>query len=223
MRKKQKNPVQYKMVVFDFDGTLADSFPFFLETFDTLADTHGFSRVDRSQLETLRGYDAGQIMQHVGLPFWKIPRVALHFKTLMAENIERITLFNGVDQMLRLLSGQGITLAIVTSNSYDNVCAVLGPENVPLITHYECGAALFGKRSKLRRLLADSNVKRQEILYIGDEIRDINAAHGEGLAFGAVAWGYTRIDTLLARSPEMTFASVDELSEKLLGAEVLSD
>jgi phosphoglycolate phosphatase len=209
------NPVRYKFIVFDFDGTLADSFPFFLEVFDTLADTHGFRRIDRNNLKALRGFDARQMMTHVGLPPWKMPRVAMHFKALMAENVDRIVLFDGVNQMLRQLSDQRITLALLTSNSYENVQAILGPENASLIAHYECGVSLFGKGRKLRRLLAASGVQRHEVLSIGDEIRDIEAAHAEQIAFGAVAWGYTRLDTLLSRAPEMAFSSVDEIAKKL--------
>ncbi len=207
--------MKYKLLIFDFDGTLADSFPFFLEQFDTLADTHGFRRLDRGELETLRGYTVPQLMKHVGLPLWKIPRVALHFKTLMAQNIERIKLFDGMDSALRLLSQQGASLALVTSNSYENARAVLGPENASLIAHYECGASLFGKGGKLKRVLAGSGFARDEVLCIGDEIRDIEAAHGENLDCAAVAWGYTRLEALLAHAPEMSFSSVDDMMEKL--------
>jgi phosphoglycolate phosphatase len=53
---------------------------------------------------------------------------------------------------------------------------------------------------------------------VGDEVRDAKAAHAERIHFGAVAWGYTRLDALLAHAPEAVFASVDELAESLTGA-----
>jgi phosphoglycolate phosphatase len=208
--------VTYKLVIFDFDGTLADSFPFFLEVFDTLADAHGFRRIDRTDLQALRGYDARQMMKHVGLPLWKIARVARHFKTLMAQNADRIGLFEGTSSMLRALAESGATLALVTSNSFENVCAILGPENISLFSHHECGASVFGKQSKLRRVVARSGVRKDDVLYIGDELRDMEAARAEGLAFGAVMWGYTCVESLLARSPEMVFSSVGEISGMLV-------
>ena len=208
--------MRYKLLVFDFDGTLADSFPFFLEQFDTLADAHGFRRIDRRELDTLRGLEPRQLMKHVGLPMWKMPRVGLHFMSLMAQNIGRIGLFDGIGPVLRQLSQQGVKLAVVTSNSQENVQAVLGPDTASLIAYYECGASLFGKRSKLRRLLAESGVARRDVLCIGDEVRDIVAAHGEKLDFAAVAWGYNRLETLLAHSPEIVFSKVEEIPEKLV-------
>ena len=37
------------------------------------------------------------------------------------------------------------------------------------------------------------------------------------MAFGAVAWGYTNYDALLAQAPDESFSRVAELSEKLVG------
>ncbi|WP_019142332.1 HAD hydrolase-like protein [Noviherbaspirillum massiliense] len=209
--------MSYKLVVFDFDGTLADSFPFFLEVFDTLADIHGFKRLDRSRLDQLRRCDARELIRHVDMPLWKMPRVAMHFKALMADNIGRIALFDGAGEMLQRLAERGTQLAILSSNSEENVRAVLGPEHASLIHHYVCGVSLFGKHRKLRRLLADSGFARHEVLCVGDEIRDIEAARAERLAFGAVGWGYTRIEALRAHAPELVFASVDEIAEQVAG------
>ncbi|HYD78973.1 MAG TPA: HAD hydrolase-like protein [Paucimonas sp.] len=209
--------MSYQLIIFDFDGTLADSFPFFLDTVDLLADTHGFRRIDRSQLDTLRGFDAMQIIRHVGLPLWKLPRLGAHYKSLMAERAGAIPLFDGVPGMLRRLAQAGMTLGIVTSNSYDNVAAVLGADNMALISHWECGASLFGKAGKLRRLVARSGCARQAVLCVGDELRDIDAARKAGLACGAVAWGYAHAHALQARQPTMLFASIDELIDRLAG------
>ena len=72
-------------------------------------------------------------------------------------------------------------------------------------THYACGASLFGKARRLRALIRDAGVAPSETLYVGDEIRDHQAATEAGCAFGAVAWGYTRADALAARTPAHLF------------------
>jgi phosphoglycolate phosphatase len=214
--------VTYRLVIFDFDGTLADSFPFFLGVLSTLADAHGFKRFNGDDLDVLRGTDARQVIRQAGLPAWKIPAVARDFRALMAESIDRIHLFDGVGQMLHRLAGRGMQLAVVTSNSIDNVMSVLGPENTRLIAHYECGASLFGKRSKLRRLLKATGVHPAQALCIGDELRDIDAAHAESIDFGAVGWGYTKAETLKARSPKLAFARVEEIADVLLDTRSLA-
>jgi phosphoglycolate phosphatase len=208
--------MRYRLAIFDFDGTLADSFSWFLGVVNVLADEHGFRRMEEHEVEALRGQGARQIVAHMRLPAWKMPRVARHMRQLMARDAGRITLFSGVDRLLRELAGHGVRLAIVTSNSIDNVRRILGPESAALIHHYECGASMFGKRSKLRAVLRHSGIPAAEALCIGDELRDLEAARAEGIAFGAVSWGYTHPQALQAHEPEEVFGSVEEIAEKLL-------
>jgi phosphoglycolate phosphatase len=85
------------------------------------------------------------------------------------------------------------------------------------VRHYACGADLFGKRSKIREVLKEARVPPPSAISIGDEIRDIEAAAAEGIATGAVTWGYASADALRARAPTAMFHSVDELARALAG------
>jgi phosphoglycolate phosphatase len=207
----------YRLAIFDFDGTLADSFPWFRGVVNRLADEHGFRRVEDHEVETLRSHAAHELVKHLGVPLWKMPVIARHLRQLMAEDIARIPLFPGVDRMLRGLAERGVQLAIVSSNSFENVRQVLGPDNTALIRHCSCGAALFGKRSKLKDVLRDSGIPAREAICIGDEIRDLEAARAERIAFGAVSWGYTDPGSLRAHAPEEVFTSMEEILEKVGG------
>jgi phosphoglycolate phosphatase len=205
----------YRLAIFDFDGTLADSFPWFLGMVNGLADEHGFRRVEEHEIEMLRGRGAREVVGHLGVPAWKLPRIAHQMRRQMARDIGGIALFPGVDRLLRELAGRGTRLAVVTSNSIDNVRQVLGPDSAALIPHYECGASMFGKRPKLRAVLRASGVPAAEAICIGDEIRDLEAARAEGIPFGAVTWGYTNPEALRALSPEEVFASLEEILRKV--------
>ena len=207
--------MSYRLAIFDFDGTLADSFPWFLGMVNGLADAHGFRRIEEHEVETLRGLGARQVVGHLGVPAWKLPRIAHQMRRQMARDIGGIALFPGVDRLLRELAGQGIGLAVVTSNSIDNVRRVLGPDSAALIHHYECGASIFGKRPKLRAVLRASGVPAAKAICIGDEIRDFEAARAEGIPFGAVSWGYTNPEALRALAPEEMFVSLEEIPRKL--------
>jgi phosphoglycolate phosphatase len=203
--------LRYRLALFDFDGTLADSFPWFLGVVSRLADEHGFRRIEEAEIEALRGQSARQVMGALGLPAWKLPRIAHQMRREMAADIGRIGLFPGMDQVLRGLADRGIELAVVTSNSLENVRRVLGPELSELIRCYACGASMFGKRPKLRAALRHRGIPAAEAIAIGDEIRDLEAARAEGIAFGAVAWGYTRPEALRAHGPEEVFAGPEEI------------
>lgn len=203
--------MKYQLVIFDFDGTLADSFPWFGQIANSLADAYKFKRIEAHEVETLRGYSARQVIQHLGVPLWKLPFIARRMRALTANEVGSISLFAGVDRMLQRLSDEGITLALVTSNSYANVRAVLGPANAALIAHYECDVSMFGKRSRFRRVLKQTGVPPAQALCIGDEVRDIEAANKERIPFGAVTWGFTSIAALEAHGPAEVFAEVDDI------------
>ena len=208
--------MKYQLVIFDFDGTLADSFPWFAATVNQLADRHGFRRVEPDEVEALRSLDARRILARLEVPLWKVPMIAADGRRRMAEDLGRIRLFDGVTAMLRRLTERGIAIAILTSNSEENVRRVLGDENARLVAHYMCGASLFGKSAKLRRLLRQVPVPRSAVLCVGDELRDLEAARAEGLPFGAVAWGYTAADALAAAGPDELFTTPLELGDLLV-------
>jgi phosphoglycolate phosphatase len=211
--------VKYRLAIFDFDGTLADSFPFFSATFNALADRHGFARIDPAQAHALRGLGPRQMMSHVGLPSWKLPFVARDFIARMGEAIHTIRPFAGVDAALAQLADAGAALAVVSSNGYDNVSRVLGPQNTRLFRHVECGMSMFGKAASLRSVLRKTGMRADEAIYVGDQSADLQAARKAGIAFGAVAWGYATIESLREHRPEEEFASVDELARIAAGGE----
>jgi phosphoglycolate phosphatase len=203
--------MKYRLAIFDFDGTLADSFPFFIRVFNQLAEKHGFRGIDTDLAPAYRSYDARQMMEQVGLPAWKLPLVARSFISLMRENAASISLFDQVDDMLLHLANRGATLAIVSSNSYDNVTRILGPANTKLISQFECGVSIFGKASRIRKTLKKTGIPSGEAIYIGDQVADLEAARKEKVAFGAVSWGYATIESLRGHFPEEEFDRVSAI------------
>jgi phosphoglycolate phosphatase len=206
--------VTYKLVVFDFDGTLADSFDLFLEVSDCMADRHGFLRLDRENLEALRSLSAREMIARQKILAWKMPLIAGDMRRLMTEDLHRIRLFDGTGEMLERLKSAGLTLAVVTSNSEPNVRAVLGAEIASLIDHYGCGSSLFGKAPKLRKALKVCGVEGARALSVGDELRDAEASREAGLAFAGVSWGYTRAQAL-APHAVMMFETPADLGRRL--------
>ena len=200
--------MKYRLAIFDFDGTLADSFPFFVRVFNQLAEQHGFKKVDLDLVPTYRQYNARQIMEQVGMPAWKLPFIVKSFTSLMKQNAASISLFEHIDDLLLHLANNGVTLAIVSSNSYDNVSQILGPENTKLISQFECGMSMFGKPARIQKVLRKTDIPCHEAIYIGDQAADLEAARKEEVAFGAVSWGYETIESLRAHFPEEEFDCV---------------
>lgn len=206
----------YKLAIFDFDGTLADSLSFCMSVMNVLADKYKFKRINTEEIDTLRELDAATILKAHGVHAFKIPLIAADLRRLQAENIHEICLFPGVCEILEALMASGIMVSMVTSNSRDNVRSLLPEELFNKLLHPQFGIALFGKQTKLCRILNKTGVLPAAAIYIGDEIRDKQAADAAGMHFGAVGWGYTKPAALLASAPHKFFQTVDQIKEALV-------
>lgn len=204
----------YSLAIFDLDGTLADSFPWFLRTVNDIADRFGFRRVADDEIETLRHASTREILSALEVPVWKLPMIARYARQLKAEHAATIPLFPGVEAMLQTLSDNGVQLALVTSDSEANARQKLG-HTATLITHFDCSASLFGKAAKFRRVIRRAGAKPADVIAIGDEVRDIEAARSAGIAFGAVSWGYAAPAALRALAPDHMFERMDEIVDTL--------
>ncbi|MCE3603587.1 HAD hydrolase-like protein [Massilia sp. P8910] len=203
--------LKYRLVIFDFDGTLADSFPFFQSVYNGLADKHGLKRIEGDQVALMRSMGTREIMRYIGMPAWKMPVVAKSFIGLMSENAASIALFDGVADTLLALADAGVELAVVSSNSEQNVRRVLGAQLGSLFSHFECGMSVFGKASRIRKVVKQRQVGAGDALYVGDQGTDAEACAKAGVAFGAVAWGYAPAETLRAHRPAEEFESVSAM------------
>ncbi len=206
------SPARYKLVIFDFDGTLADSFGWFLDTFDSIADRFDFKRLDRSNLDALRQMDARELMRLHDVPLWKVPMIAAFARKQQSQDLHKIRPFNGISEVLVELSGRGIKIAVVTSNTQTNVERVLGPDITSHIDHFNCGSSLFGKTAKFRAVAKAFDLEPNEVLAIGDEVRDIEAAKQAGCASGAVTWGYSATERLEKEHPQHLFATPQDIA-----------
>ena len=207
--------MKYKLIIFDFDGTLADTFPWFLSTLDTVAEKFNLKKVDKNTMMELRKLNAVSFMKQLKIPLYKVPQITTFMRNMMSEQIETIKLFAGVENMLQDLKAKGYKIAIVSTNSKENIYKVLGEKLSGLNDHFVGGVSLFGKESKLKKVLKLSGIDIKDAIYIGDEIRDIQASKKIELPCGAVAWGFNDAEALAALSPDEMFYEIEQILERV--------
>ncbi|MFE0502664.1 HAD-IA family hydrolase [Lysobacter soli] len=207
--------MRYPLVIFDFDGTLADSFPFFVKAQHALAQRHGFTAIDEERVKDLRRLGTRELLQELKFPTWKVPIVAADFIRMM-RGAPPVPLFPGVADVLRQLRERGARLAILTSNSVENVRRVLDAELMDAIELIDGGAHVLGKHRRIARMLKQAKADASQAIYVGDQVSDGEAARRVGVAFGAVGWGYSHADTLRAMGAEEFFETVPELGRLAL-------
>ncbi|MHA6286975.1 HAD hydrolase-like protein [Maricaulis sp. CAU 1757] len=195
----------YDLIIFDFDGTLADSLTWFRTALGEIVDKHGLPPICDTRAEAMRSLTPKAIMDELSIPSWKIPFIAADVRTRAAENVDQITLFDGIAEMLERLTAAGVQLAVVSSNGETAVREVLGEDLTRHFSQFACGAALFGKSSVFRKVIRKAKTTPERTLSVGDEIRDIDAAREIGCAAGAVSWGFATPEILLAQDPDYVF------------------
>jgi phosphoglycolate phosphatase len=204
----------YALVIFDLDGTLADSFPWFLTVVDGVARDYGFRQLADDEIEPLRRAGSREILRRLEVPLWKLPAIARRMRALKREQLGAISLFSGVPAMLHTLREAGLTLALVSSDNENNARRQLG-ESAAMFSHFACGASIFGKAAKFKAVMRRARVTAAQTIAIGDEVRDIEAARAAGIACGAATWGYAPTEALVAMKPELVFEDMNDIAARL--------
>jgi phosphoglycolate phosphatase len=207
--------MRYPLVVFDFDGTLADSLGPALASYNRIAPGLGLRSI--VDLEAARSMPTRRLLRQLGIRFWRLPRVVRAFQEAAAEYAGDLRLHDGVAAMLHGLSARGHRLGILSSNREDVIRACLRANGVEELFAFVIGyPKLFGKAKALRRVLKVEKADRGGLLFVGDELRDLEAGRKAKVATVAVTWGFqsepllqTGGATYLARRPDEVLAVVD--------------
>lgn len=202
--------MRYDLLIFDFDGTLADSTAWMMSTLNVMARRHGFREIGPTEMDRLRALPTREVMRTLKVSPWRLPLIAADMRRQSAADAASIPLYPGATDVLLELTDLGATLAVVSSNGEQTVRAVLGKAQ-HLVDVYECEASLFGKASKLRKAMKRLAIPTDRTLYVGDETRDIDAARRAHVAAAAATWGYGHRKALEARRPTYALDSFSDL------------
>jgi phosphoglycolate phosphatase len=205
----------YKLVIFDFDGTLANTFPLVLAMLDELAEKFRTRKLDHANLHRLRHYPPLKIMRMHRVRIWQLPAILKFTRVRMRSQAHLVSRFDGVEETIRELASRQVKLGIVTTNTLPVVEQVLGGDLFRLFDFFIGEVSLFGKYKALKKMLALCGCQGHEALAIGDEIRDMNAAARAKIPFGAVSWGFASPEALLARNPLFNFTHPSQIVESI--------
>jgi phosphoglycolate phosphatase len=207
----------FKLVVWDFDGTLADSLPTAVSIFNRLAPEMGFKPLE--DVSAARGMSTRQLMRHHGISLWRLPRLVRKYQAAAAEEADKLKLITGVPAVLASLAGGGVRLGILSSNREDNIRRCLRANGAEQHFTFVVGyPRLFGKGKALKRILRAERLTSGDVLYVGDELRDVEAAKKAGVKVAAVTWGFHTADLLRSGAPDYVVSDANELMG-LVGAD----
>ncbi|AGF51254.1 phosphoglycolate phosphatase [Synechocystis sp. PCC 6803] len=201
-----------KAVLFDFDGTIADTHDAFFAIVNRLADEFGYPAVDKTELARLKKLSSAEIIKYSQISPFKIPFILKRFKKELGKEIKDLKPYGDIKEVLTLLNQKGYVLGIVTSNSKDNVLSFLHNNGLEdIFAFVKAGTTLFGKNRIINRVLKEHKFGTDEVIYVGDETRDISAAKKSRLTMVSVAWGFSPPAILQEYEPDFLVHQPKEL------------
>jgi phosphoglycolate phosphatase len=212
-RRKRRTgpPGRPKLVIFDFDGTIADTFDAGVMILNKLAGEFGFRPLHAKDLERARDMRTHQLVRFLGIPARKMSRIARRGSEELHSCIHSIQPLPGMPEALRELQALGYSLGIVTSNTELNVQIFLRRHGLEVFDFIRCSSKLLGKARMIRSVIRRQHVRAADILFVGDETRDIEACKKVGIRIAAVTWGYNSRRSLVAMKPDFIFEDPKEL------------
>jgi phosphoglycolate phosphatase len=203
-------------IVFDFDGTIADTLSVVIRIANKFADHYGYNKIPLSDLPKLREKKPSAVLRYLGISIFKLPIVARKIRFEMNKEIVNLKTVVNLRDTLVHLKENGCTLGILTTNSRENVVEFLKKNDLEIFDFVYSGRAVFGKSRLLKKLMKDKTIQHKDPIYVGDEIRDVEAAKKAGIKVVGVSWGYNTKSALLKSHPDYIVEKPEELEEIIL-------
>ncbi len=198
-------------VLFDFDGTLADSKEMALAILNRLAEKHKFRKIAPEDIEALRKLSIVERCRWLGVPLFKIPLLSVEARALYKSSLPQLQPFPGIRELLAALGQRGYRLSVLSSNSEGNIRAFLHRNGIDAIRTVSGSSALFGKDAAIRRYLKAHRLGSSQVIYVGDEERDVIACRKSGIPIIWVGWGYDDLEVVRPAQPDYMVQAPEEI------------
>ncbi len=198
-------------LLFDFDGTIADSFKLGHAIINELSTKYGYTAVSEEELNNMRGLPVFAILKRLHLPFYKIPFFAHEVKISLNARLSELCPIAGIPEVLQKLKANNIPMALLTSNSIDNVIPFLDKFKMNVFDWFDCDVSLFNKSRHIHRQIIKRKLLDYKCIYIGDEVRDIKAAKECNIPIVSVSWGFQSKLQLSTYKPDNLIDTPSEL------------
>ena len=201
-----------KVIIFDFDGTIADTVDALVTIANRLALEFGYVPINSQELVLLRNLTAREIIKYSGVSLFKIPFMVKKVKGELKHKIPELKPIEGINAALIELHHQGYHLGIITSNSQENVNEFLKCHNLDYLFDFiYSGVTIFGKTTIINNVLRQKHFQPESVIYVGDETRDIESAKKANIKVIAVSWGFNYPEALSKQNPDFLIHHPHEL------------
>lgn len=206
-----------KHIIFDLDGTLIDSLNIYIEIGNKMAQRYGYGSFDHDKIKEILRLPMKKRIKRLGIPAYKLPKLGFELIVEFGAYASGITPFEGIRELLEELNAKGYGMSIVSSNSVRNIEAFLKANNLNLFENIQTSKGLFGKHVTISKLIKRLNARKEEVIYIGDEQRDVEACKKVGIRVISVLWGFDTTDLIKEANPDFIVSKPEEITDIIEG------
>jgi phosphoglycolate phosphatase len=202
-----------KIIIFDFDGTIADTLETIAVMYNKIASDFNCKPVSFEEKEKFRSMKTHEFLKECNIPVLLLPVLAIRIKAELKHEIQNVKPIEGMIEALKQIKNSKYTIGVMSSNSVENINVFLKHYQILEIFDFvHSGKNIFGKDKVILRLLRKYKLKRNQVIYVGDETRDVEALRKIKVPIIAVSWGFNSHLVLQKQNPN---ALIDNPSELL--------
>lgn len=191
-----------KTIIFDFDGTIADTLSVIVKLFNKNSKKYHLPKISKKELENLRSMEPIEIIKKYGISLIEIPFIANKIKKDLNSEIDKAEMQTGIRELILELKSKKYRMGILTSNAKENVEKFLNSNKLSVFDFIHSELNLFGKNRSLENIIKKFSLKKEEVIYVGDEVRDIDACKEAGIKIISVTWGFNKKKILAKNKPD---------------------
>jgi len=198
-----------KILILDFDGVIADSLSLQVKSVNKFSNKFGYQKI--ISVKIFKAYNMQEIIEKIKMPEKYLITAIQKIREEASKHYDKVLLFKGINEVLVELSKK-YKLIILSSNQESTIKTFLEKNNMKnLFSAIYTGEKLFDKHIIIGNIIKDFNVSKKDVIFIGDEQRDIEAGKKSGIKTGGVTWGYNSKERLIKENPDFLFEKAEEL------------
>lgn len=203
-----------RTIIFDLDGTVADSESVFFDIVNELAPRFGYAPIVPDESGELKKLHLRDFLLHrLGWRIILLPLILRAGRARYHALASQVPVFPGTKEVFAALHERGIRIGMVSSSEERTIRTIL--EANGLAVDFIAHSNLFGKARALKKALHKHSLVPADTLYVGDEVRDVEACRKVGIKIIAVTWGLNSKEALEQAGAE-TVDTREALLEQLI-------
>ncbi len=185
-----------KIILFNFNGTIVNTRSLAIDIFNEIAEKQGYKKINEEEVPYLSTLSVPDRCKRLNVPLYKMPIVGITIKQKYQQYIPNLKSVDGINEVIHELKHKEFRLGFLTTNSRVVTNQFLSNNAINIFDYAHYSFNPFSKARDISSFLKSNKLNPDEVIYIGDELRDIKAAKKNQLCCIAATWGYDSLELL---------------------------